>query len=208
MKTLYDVTANHPVGKRIDEHRLTAQEKNDLVAELEKAGYEFKDIDVKSHNYYEDGDEILITKEQYDSAPDIFKEQVNYMFKKCRTEMLRKKTRASLRFPLKGKISSERNDRFMGQLIITWENIPEENHMKITNVYWLSHKSNGIGFKFIEPEFEKLSIMNCPEKYLHETELVLKTYALQNKLSEKLARTVIARIQSAMGKHGIVFYRP
>ena len=176
MQTLYDVTANHPVARRIDEYRLTAQEKNDLVAELEQAGYEFKDIDVKSHNYYEDGNEILITKEQYDNAPDIFKEQVNYMFKheiKAGTVCLHQK----INFPLKGKISSERNDRFMGQLIITWEDIPEENHMKITNVYWLSHKVNGIGFKFLEPEFEKLSIMNCPDKYLHERELVIKAYA-------------------------------
>jgi hypothetical protein len=148
MKTLYDVTANHPVAKRIDELRLTAQEKNDLVAELEQAGYE-PEINVEAHNYYEDGDEILITEEMYDSASKSFKEQVDYMFEGV--------------FPLKGKISSERQDRCMGQLVITWENLSDKWGMKTTNVYWLSHKTNGIGFRFIEPEYEELSIMNCPD---------------------------------------------
>ena len=200
MKTLYEVTAKH--GKSSS---LTAQEKNDLVAELEKAEYEFKDIDVKSHNYYEDGDEILITKEIYDNGSDRGRELIRSMFGTdtfikdvgCNFDQL---------FPFKGIISSQRMDRFMGQLVIEWQGTILKGRK--TNTHWLENTIDGMGIRFIHPEFEEISIMNCEDKYLTERELVVKTYALQNGLPEEESKFLIGIVQSAMSKHGIVFYRP
>lgn len=199
MQTLYDVRANHPVARRIDELRLTAQEKNDLVAELEQAGYEFKDIDVKSHNYYEDGDTITITKEIYDNGSDRSREILRSMYHDNFNYFDRP-------FSITGKISFKRLDRFMGQLVIEWEGTILKG--RETNTYWLENSADGMGLHFIHPEIETLDIMNCPDKYLTERELVIKTYALQNGLPEEESKFLIGIVESAMSKHGIVFYRP
>lgn len=205
MKTLYDVTANHPVAKRIDELRLTEVDKNDLVAELIQAGYEVVDIDVKGYNCYEEGDEILITKEIYDNGSDRGRELIRSMFGTdkfikdvgCNFDQL---------LPFKGTISAERMDRFMGQLVIEWQGTILKGRK--TNTHWLENKIDGMGLHFIHPEFEEISIMNCEDKYLTERELVVKTYALQNGLPEEESKFLIGIVQSAMSKHGIVFYRP
>jgi len=209
MQTLYEVRANHPIAKRIDETRLTAQEKNDLVAELEKAGYEFKDIDVQSHNYYEDGDEIVITKRDYDNGSDRGRELIRYMNSNEKLDL--RSFLANLQpdeVIMIGKISSQRMNRFMGQLVIEWKGQGLKEDWKTTNTHWLENTIDGMGLRFIHPEFEQLSIMNCEDKYLHERELVIKTYALQNGLPEKESEFLIGIVESAMSKHGIVFYQP
>lgn len=198
MQTLYNVTAKHPV---VDELRLTAQEKNDLLAELEKAGYEFKDVDVKSHNYYEEGDTITITKEVYDNGSDRSREMLRYMYSERFNFNYFDRP-----FSITGKISFERLDRFMGQLVITWDETILKDRK--TNTHWLENKIDGMGLHFIHPEIEQLDIMNCEDKYLHERELVIKAYALQNGLGEEESKFLIGIVESAMSKHGIVFYRP
>ena len=50
--------------------------------------------------------------------------------------------------------------------------------------------------------------MNSDDDILYEHELVVKHYALQNKVSAEEAQEVIDKVQSAMSKNGIVFYRP
>lgn len=206
MQTLYEVRANHPIAKRVDELRLTAQEKNDLVAELERAGYEFKDIDVKSHNYYEDGDTITITKSDYENGSDRGRELIRYMLEeKWLESLLEGDGNAVL---LYGEISSKRMDRFMGQLVIDWKSPGMNEDWKTTNTHWLENNIDGMGFHFIQPEFDELPILNCPDEYLHERELVIKAYALQNGLPEEESKFLISIVESAMSKHGIVFYRP
>jgi hypothetical protein len=197
MQTLFEVQGNHPVLKRVDEHRLTEVEKNDLVAELKKSGYEEPTVFPKI--YLEDGDSIYITKKMYDLACTKAKENIYYMFDGSRGKFDKP-------FPFIGKISAKRFDRFMGRLIITWEGAKEG--LEVTNTHWLADPIEGLGLLFIQPEFEELSIMNCNTEWLTEKELVIKEYALQNGLPEKESRFLIDIVESAMGKHGIVFYRP
>jgi hypothetical protein len=65
-----------------------------------------------------------------------------------------------------------------------------------------------MGFKFKEPESTEISLMNANDDILYEHELVVKYYALQNKISEEEAQNAINKVQQAMGHSGIVFYRP
>lgn len=194
MQNLFEVHGDHPTLRRVDEYRMIEVESNDLMAEL--AGHGYENLMRYSDTFYEEGDEILITEKMYDDSCDMAKEQVDYMFKK--------------QFPIKGVVKTERINRCFGDLIVEWENMSDDwgSGNTTTNTHWLSHEEHGFKMNFIQPEFEELEIMNCPDKYLHEDELVVKYYALQNKLSEKLAISAIARVQSAMGENGIVFYRP
>ena len=68
MQNLYDVHADHPVLRRIDEIGLTPVEKNDLVAELKVANYE--NIKTIYMPYFEDGDEIEITSFMYQNLTE------------------------------------------------------------------------------------------------------------------------------------------
>lgn len=209
MKTLYDVRADHPIGKRIDELRLTAQEKNDLVAELETAGYEFKDIAVESHNYYEAGDEIKIT------AQDMIRLMENDEFYRTINHIIEQKaknkgldlvtTSKDNLFPLTGTLKSMRVNRTFGHLIIEWDIGDDPDGMwKQTNVYFMEK----MGYRFIQPEFDEIPLIQANDDILHEHELVIKHYALQNKISVEEAKEAIGKVTSAMGVNGIVFYRP
>jgi len=193
MQNLFEVHGDHPTLKRADEYKLTEVESNDLMAEL--AGFGYENLMRYQDTFFEEGDEILITEKMYNDADKFTKETIDYMFTK--------------QFPIKGKVTSERINRFCGDLVIEWENVSEEwGSSNTTNTNWLSNKDHGFGMSFIQPIFDELEIITCPDKYLHEDEMVVKYYALQNKLSEKLAISAIARVQSAMGEKGIVFYRP
>jgi hypothetical protein len=207
MKTLYEVHGNHPVAKRIDEYRLTEVDKNDIVAELDEAGYD--DVHVDSHEYYEDGDEIVITHDTYmakmgndDEAYRLIGYILEQKAKNHNVSILKR-----VLFPLKAKLKALRLDRTMGQLVAEW-GIGEDKDgcdpWKTTNVYHLEK----LGLKFIHPEFDEIPLMNADDKWLTERELVVKTYALQNGLPEKEAEFLVSIVESAMGKHGIVFYRP
>lgn len=197
MKTLFEVHGDHSILKRVDEYRLSEIESNDLIAELKKLKYE--NILKKSHIFLEDGDTVFITKHMYDAAckrtNKMAKEQIGYMFKK--------------QFPIKGKVKTERVNRFSGHLIIEWENMSSDwGSGNTTNTQWLSHEDHGFGIRFIQPELEELEIINCPDEHLFEAELVEKYYALQNNISIKEAQEVINKVQSAMSRSQIVFYRP
>lgn len=195
MQTLFEVHSDHPIAKRVDEYQLTKVESNDLMAELEKSGYD--NIKRSASIFLEEGDTVIITESMVQAANKVAKEQIDYMFNGD--------------FPIQGKLTSERTNRFCGHLIVDWET-PMSHEWGIdthtTNTYWLSNKDNGFGLKFIQPEFEELPTINCPDKYLFEAELVEKYYALQNNISIEEAEKAIERVQSAMAKSEIIFYRP
>jgi hypothetical protein len=193
MQTLFEVHGDHTISKRIDEYRMTEIESNDLMAEL--AGHGYENLMRYSDLFLEDGDTVFITGKMYDDASKMAKEQVDYMFKKP--------------FPIKGKVKTERVNRFSGQLIIEWENMSDDwGAGNTTNTQWLSHEDHGFEIRFIQPELEELEIINCADKYLFESELVEKYYALQNRISIEEAQEVINKVQSAMSRSQIVFYRP
>jgi len=214
MQNLYDVHADHPVLKRIDEIGLTPVEKNDLVAELEEANYEnIKVVTYKPH--FEDGDEITITSFMYQD------EKLNEESKRLLQLILQRKAEViglpipllphELEnedamvyrfFPLKVTLRATRADRKRVFLQGEWQtgNGTTQN----TNIYGLRK----MGFNFIDPESEEIPLMNSDDDILYEHELVVKHYALQNKVSEEEAQVVIDKVQSAMNHNGIVFYRP
>jgi len=208
MKTLYNVQANHPIGKRIDEYKLTFEEKNDLIGELVKAGYEFGDITVTSNNYYEAGDEIEITAQDMKRlmVNDEFYRTINYIIEqKAKNKGLDFRANKEILFPLKGTLKPMRVNREFGHLIIEWDiGDNPESMWRQTNVYFMEK----MGYKFIQPEFDEIPIMQANDDILHEYELVLKYYALQNEIPIEEAKEVISKVQSAMGANGIVFYRP
>lgn len=214
MQTLYDVRANHPVAKRIDEFRLTKVEMNDLVAELRSAGYLDENIDIDSNTYYEDGDEIEITaKFVIDNSEkgDFFRLMTYISEQKAKNTTDVSEDPLFIdkdsMFPLKGTLKNLRLDRCFAHLIVSWDigNNPDgSDFWQETNVNALENA----GFKFIQPDFDVIPIMNADDNLLHEDELVVKYYALQNKISVEEAEEAINKVRSAMGKHGIVFYRP
>lgn len=214
MQTLYDVRANHPVAKRVDELKLTEVDMNDLVAELRSAGYLDEDIDIDSNTYFEDGDIIYITaKFVIDNSEkgDFFRLMTYISEQKAKntTDMSEDPLfidKDSM-FPLKGTLKNLRLDRSFAHLIVSWDigdPVDGIDQWQQTNVHALEQ----VGFKFIQPNFETIPIMNADDNLLHEDELVVKYYALQNKISIEEAEEAIDKVRSAMGKHGIVFYRP
>lgn len=215
MQTLFNVDACHPVAKRVIEYKLTEVEKNDLLAELTEAGYE--DIEVRHHDYYEDGDEITITKEFVIANSEFVIANSEDEFFRMMTYIAEEKAKnqgidmldinKDAMFPLTGKIKALRMNRTFGHLIITWD-IGESHdgcdRFKETNVYFLEK----VGLRFIQPEFEAIPILNADDNLLYEDELVTKHYALQNELTIEDAQAVLDKVRSAMAVHGIVFYRP
>lgn len=104
--------------------------------------------------------------------------------------------------PLRLTLKSVRADRQNIYLQAEWDIGNGKIHT--TNIYGLRK----MGYKFIEPESEEIPLMNANDDILYEYELVIKYYALQNKVSEEEARIEIDKVQNAMGHNGIIFYRP
>ena len=209
MQKLYKVDACHPVAKRIIESKLTEVERNDLVAELTEAGYE--DIQVTENVYYKDGDTIEITRQfiMDNMKNDEFFRLIEYIVeqkaKNLGVDLLDVGKDALL--PLKGTLKNLRINRTFGHVIVSWDigDDPDGcDRWQQTNV----HALEKVGFKFLQPDFEDIPIMNADDNLLHEDELVVKYYALQNEISIEDAEAVISKVRSAMGKNGIVFYRP
>jgi len=214
MQWLYDVHGDHPVLKRIDELQLTEVDKNDLVAELKRLSYE--NIEVNKDIYFEDGDEIDITSHMYQENKN--EEAVRLLFNVLsnKANNLRidgiydwdkdpnkiEESHVYQLCPLRVTIKAIRVDRKTVSLQGEWE--IGNGKTQITNIYGLRK----MGFKFIGPENEEISLMNADDDILYEHELVVKYYALQNKLSAEEAQKEIDRVQSAMGHSGIIFYRP
>jgi hypothetical protein len=215
MQNLYDVHADHPIAKRIDEIGLTPVERNDLVAELKEANYENIKVTYKPH--FEDGDEIEITSSMYESltadqrdAKSIIHHILQRKAKLIglptplfRHEIEGEEAMVYRFFPLKVTLRATREDRYMVYLQGEWEIGNGNTHT--TNIYGLRNMG---WFGFIEPESEEIPLMNANDDILYEHELVVKYYALQNEVSEEVAQGAIDKVQSAMSANGIVFYRP
>ena len=211
MQDLYDVHADHSVLRRIDEIGLTPVEKNDLISELEKANYE--NIKVTYMPHFEDGDEIDITSFMYQELTEDENEAKSLLYHVLERKAAviglptplfsnEEEEMVFRFFPLKVTLRATRADRTRVYLEGEWQTGNGTTYK--TNINGLRK----MGFKFVEPESEEIPLMNADDDILYEHELVVKYYALQNKLSEKLAISIIARVQSAMSANGIVFYRP
>ena len=212
MKHLWEVKADHPIAKRVDEYALMETEKNDLVAELESMGYENIEANVFPH--FEDGDTLEIGSSSIQSCHenDDAKNLLNHILYIKGEELgliseirYHEKIEDDLIYkicPLKLTIKATRTDRFRTFLQAEWET--GNGKTFTTNIYGLRK----MGFRFLEPESEEIPLMNASDEILYEHELVVKYYALQNTISEEEAQKVIDKVQSAMAKNGIVFYRP
>lgn len=215
MQWLYDVHGDHPVLKRVDELQLTEVEKNDLVAELKKLNYD--NIELNKDIYFEAGDEIVIPSQAFEDNKDDDAERLLFSVMMDKASNLGmhdlgddvgydpKKLKEAYVYqlmPLKVSLKAGRMDRKRVYLQAEWD--IGNGDTKPTNIYALRN----MGYKFIEPESEEIPLMNADDDILYEHELVVKYYALQNKLSEKEAQKQIDLVQSAMGHSGIVFYRP
>lgn len=97
-----------------------------------------------------------------------------------------------------GTCFAQRLDRNSGQMAIKWDSGVK------TNVYFLRKA----GLNFEEPKFETLSIKECPEEFLSDTELVIKGLMEIKGISEYQANQVVEKLYPAMNKYGIIFYRP
>lgn len=214
MQWLYDVHGDHPI-KRVDELQLTEVEKNDIVAELKKLNYD--NIEINKDIYFEAGDEIDITSSMYEDNKDEEAKRLIFsiLFDKANNLNIRdlgvdvgydsdklEEAYVYQLMPLKVTLKAERADRKSVYLHAEWH--IGNGKIKKTNTYGLSN----MGFKFIEPESEEIPLMKANDDILYEWELVIKYYALQNKLSEEEATKEIEKVQSAMGPNGIIFYRP
>ena len=215
MQWLYDVHGDHPIFKRVDELQLNEVEKNDIVAELKKLNYD--NIEINKDIYFEAGDEIDITSSMYEDNKDEEAKRLIFsiLFDKANNLNIRdlgvdvgydsdklEEAYVYQLMPLKLTLKAERADRKSVYLHAEWH--IGNGKIKKTNIYGLSN----MGFKFIEPESEEIPLMNADDDILYEWELVIKYYALQNKLSEEEATKEIEKVQNAMGPNGIIFYRP
>ena len=162
MKWLFEVHADHPSLKRVDELQLTEVEKNDFVAELKDAGYE--NIKAEKDLHFEAGDEIEITSFMYeDTFSDEAKNLIwgilvqkaancNLDLKGLTPDKVDEKMTCNL-FPLRLKLVSERIDRYRVVLFAEWiiSDINATKQIKCTtNIYGLRK----LGLKFIDPECE------------------------------------------------------
>jgi hypothetical protein len=180
MQNLYDVHADHPVLRRIDEIGLTPVEKNDLVAELEEANYE--NIKVTFMPHFEDGDEIDITSFMYQELTEEQSEAKNLLISVLQRkaeviglptplfshELENEESIVYRFFPLKVTLRATRADRKRVYLQGEWQT--GNGTTCKTNIYGLRK----MGFKFKEPESTEISLMNANDDILYEHELVVK----------------------------------
>lgn len=132
---------------------------------------------------YKVGDSITITQEmvakwKHDFSSDVWSRDMDAWLGK------------------KGVCQAKRLGRADGQMIIDWG---EEK----TNVYWLEN----IGLEFEKLEFSELPIMECPEEFLTDRELVIKTLMKRGD-TEAAATAKVDEVASAMDENEMVFYRP
>jgi len=158
-----------------------------FVRRADKTWLEDKYNAFKDKKIYHLGDTVEITKDMVNALSQVDGEKNDRLFVRDFTAWLGKK----------GTVCAKRLDRSFGQTCIDWG----EN--QITNTLWLED----IGLEFKHSDFSELPIMECPEEFLTERELIIKTLMSWGQ-TEAEATAKVDEIVGAMAKHGIVFYRP
>lgn len=182
----YSLDAVHPINRRVIKHNLSFDEVTDLMKELLDNGYDQKAM--KLETFYEEGDRVEIPH--------------GLLWDNDDGEFL---LRHLQNFPIKGTIKKERFDRTINVLCIKWD----EKHIKDESWGSMSiHVLQKLGFKFIPPENEEVSILECEEKYLSAEEIVLKYLMIDNDWTQTEAEEYLKPVEKAMNKAHAVFYQP
>lgn len=205
MYKTYNIDACHSVARRIIEHNLEVDAFAKLLKELEDAGYE--DIQITANEYYQEGDEIKITQELYDSLPDkvdrnhddYIKEMKKYEAKKSLHHIFGN----PLELPITGKVIATRQARDLVTLSIKWDDA--NKGFETTNTYFLEY----IGFQFKQPEdYEVIDLIKADDSILSIYEQILKRIMICGDMTEEEARKVIEPVHEQMKDIGAVFYIP
>lgn len=167
---------------------------------------------MKLKKVFEEGDEIIITKNDFNGMPDD-NDSYNHHPRKKLTIDERKLANAkrSIRhifgkepaFPLKGKLESLRINRTYGHLVVKWEN-PVDEQWNATNTIFLED----MGYEFNQPEFEVLPILECSDQQLGTHETIVKHMMIENNWSEHACESYLKPVMEAMSKADAVFYQP
>ena len=170
--------------------------------------------------YYEEGDTIIITKEQFDSLHvDIVGSRWSLEIDQDLKAIQRKKANAKRslsfiftgnadippeKFPLVGNLKAHRLSRDFVQLMVEWKDAITDFGTNCTNTYFLEN----MGFKFKQPEFEEIPIQDAPDEMLSEGELIIKHMMNQNNWTMEKVEEYLKPVYEAMNKAEAVFYRP
>jgi hypothetical protein len=209
----YKIDAVHDILKRVIKVGLTEKEANELHLELSENGYENDNIEVDIHEViYEVGDQISVDEQMFNDLPtteqlDNIKGRnatVEELYQRDARETIRFIFDGSPKFPLTGTIEAKRIDNAHGQLIVKWDNVPDDNQWKKTNTYFLEY----MGFKFQEENFPFIPIEESDDDLLNDNNRLLKYLMKQNGLTQEEAELYLKPVYRAMEKAEVVFYRP
>jgi hypothetical protein len=149
---------------------------------------------------FREGDEITISQEMH---VDLVRAALQFSGAVGKELKMQQTLSYSKRFEIGRKIKfvAKRMDRFRVFLTMGFSDDPEEG-------MWNLEIPRLAGFCFIEPDSPELGILECPEEFLNERELVLKGIMKYYDCNEARAEAELVAVEKAMAEHGICFYRP